>query len=73
MNGFYIALKENMYNMYNYMQNLTCLIMAYFLIIQYKTEPVLQQTSSGQLLIQITDADSLQAQWKNLLALKDWQ
>ena len=40
---------------------------------QYKTEPVLQQTSSSQLLIQITDADSLQAQWKNLLVLEDWR
>ena len=47
--------------------------MAYFLIIQYKTEPVLQQTSSGQLLIQIADADSLQAQSKNLLVLEDWR
>ena len=59
--------------MYNYTQNLTCLIIAYFLIIQYKTEPVLQQTSSNQLLIQIADADSLQAQSKNLLVLEDWQ
>lgn len=62
-----------MYNMYNYMQNLTCVIIAYFLIIQYKTEPVLQQTSSSQLLIQIADADSLPAQSKNLLVLEDWQ
>ena len=55
------------------MQNLTCLIMTYFLIIQNKTEPVLQQTSSSQLLIQITGVDSLQAQSKNLLVLEDWQ
>ena len=57
--------------MYNYTQNLTCLIIAYFLIIQYKTEPVLQQTSLSQLLIQIADADSLQAQSKSLRVLED--
>ena len=45
--------------------------MAYFLINQYKTEPVLQQTSSSQLSIQTVDVGSLQVQSMNLQVLKD--
>jgi len=45
--------------------------MAYFLINQYRTEPVLQQTSSSQLSIQTADVDSLQVQSMNLQVLKD--
>ena len=45
--------------------------MAYFLINQYRTEPVLQQTSSSQLSTQTADVDSLQVQSMNLQVLKD--